>query len=234
MECLIENGLPDLAHYPAELQDNGLYKLKCRNGHENSIILQEQKFEVLFELGVNAIYDGYYRDAVSSFTSALERFQEFFIKVVFKKKNIDNSLFDEAWKKVSNQSERQYGAYLFLHTLVKGAVPPTLPNSKVSFRNDVIHKGKIPNREQAIAYGEEIIKCIGPVLDELKKNDDEAVQEVVMDSIKSKNVNHKHGTRVSTMSICTTISVSLAASEPVQTIEDRLGTIARERNHYSN
>ena len=39
------------------------------------------KFELLFELGINALIDGYPREAVSSFASALERFYEFFCQV---------------------------------------------------------------------------------------------------------------------------------------------------------
>jgi hypothetical protein len=111
MQCFQEQGKPDDVFYPAELQDNGLYWLKCRAGHETVTCLQEQKFEVLYDLAANAILDGYYREAVVSFTSALERFYEFYIQVMAIKRNVPEKEFEEAWKRVAAQSERQYGAY---------------------------------------------------------------------------------------------------------------------------
>ena len=49
-----------------------LLQIKCSRSHETTAILQEQKFEILFDIGAHAILDGYYREAVSSFTSSLE------------------------------------------------------------------------------------------------------------------------------------------------------------------
>ncbi|WP_238149350.1 hypothetical protein [Arsenophonus endosymbiont of Aleurodicus floccissimus] len=65
-----------------EFKNDGRYEITCQNGHSSITFLQQQKFEILFDIGACAIIDGYYREAVSSFTSALERFYEFFIKVV--------------------------------------------------------------------------------------------------------------------------------------------------------
>lgn len=42
---------------------------------------------------------------------------------------------------------------------------PGLPSQKYTkFRNEVIHKGKIPNREESMAYDEEVLNVIRPML----------------------------------------------------------------------
>jgi hypothetical protein len=45
--------------YPAVVRDDGLYELACPYGHKSIIATIEWKFEVLFEIGVYAILDGY-------------------------------------------------------------------------------------------------------------------------------------------------------------------------------
>ncbi len=64
-----------------ELLDGNNYTFTCENGHKQTVLLQQQKFEMLFEVGANAILDGYYREAVSSFASSLERAYQFFSTV---------------------------------------------------------------------------------------------------------------------------------------------------------
>jgi len=54
-----------------EIREDGRYETICPNSHKFIIVLQQLKFEVLFEIGAYAITDGYYREAVSSFTSSL-------------------------------------------------------------------------------------------------------------------------------------------------------------------
>lgn len=147
-----------------EVNDNGRYKTTCKNGHESITILQQQKFEVLFEIGAYAVIDGYYREAVSSFTSALERFYECFIKTVCFSKGIELPVITSVWKKVSNQSERQLGAFIFTYLNEFGVEPDLLPDKYIKFRNAVIHKGKIPAKVEAVEYGQVILDLIRPIL----------------------------------------------------------------------
>src|SRR5450759_1525283 len=114
MKCLQEFGRPSSEFSQIEFRDDGRYELKCSFGHETTTVLQQQKFEILFEIGAHAILDGYYREAVSSFTSSLERFYEFAIRVFLEKSSKSDDLFQSCWSKVSSQSERQLGAFVFL------------------------------------------------------------------------------------------------------------------------
>src|SRR4029079_11133460 len=88
----------------ADLEETGIYRLTCRAGHDTAFCLQNFKFELLFDLGIQAIDDGYYREAVSAFASALERFHEFFIEVTLVGGGVTRETYDAAWKNVKNSS----------------------------------------------------------------------------------------------------------------------------------
>ena len=184
-------------------REDGRYEMKCLKGHTSITFLQQQKFEILFDIGAHAIIDGYYREAISSFTSSLERFYEFFIKVVCISKGISESKVAEAWKEVSNQSERQLGVFIFLHLLELGCKPILLNSNKIKFRNGVIHKGMIPSEAQALEYGQTILDVIRPLLKILKENYSEAISTAVFQYLNSIRNPSDDGVPVSTMCLTT-------------------------------
>lgn len=193
-----------------EFKDDGRYEMTCREGHISIAFLQQLKFEVLFDIGAYAIIDGYYREAVSSFTSSLERFYEFFIKVVCISKDISELKTLDAWKEISNQSERQLGAFIFLHLLELGSKPILLNNNKIKFRNDVIHKGMIPSKDQAMEYGQAVLDVVKPLLKKLKENYSGAVTTAVFQHLKNIRNPSDNGLPVSTMCLATILSLSNA------------------------
>ncbi|WP_211225060.1 hypothetical protein [Oceanobacter kriegii] len=207
-QCMQEDIANAMITATVEFRDDGRYEINCPKGHSSVTLLQQQKFEVLFDIGAYAILDGYYREAVSSFTSSLERFYEFFIKVVCLSKGIDWDKTQEAWKEVSNQSERQLGAFIFLHLQETGNKPTLLSNSKIKFRNEVIHKGKIPSKEQAIQYGQAVLDVIRPLLNVLKTEYSEAVGSATFRHLSNTRTPSDVGMPVATMCISTIISLS--------------------------
>jgi hypothetical protein len=70
-DCMQENGKAEEIS-TVEFTDDGLYEATCPKGHKSITILQQRKFEILFDIGIYAINDGYYREAISSFTASLE------------------------------------------------------------------------------------------------------------------------------------------------------------------
>ena len=144
----------------AELNELGIYHYLCTNGHKQTMILKQQLFQILFDLGALALSDSYTREAVSSFTSSLERFFEFITKLIVFSDDMNEKILDDFWKNISNYSERQLGAYLSLYTY-KFKKNPNIPNDKWrEFRNDVVHKGKIPNSEKTLEYGQLVADII--------------------------------------------------------------------------
>lgn len=142
------------------IRDDGLYTGKCPNGHDLLIATQTLRHEMLFEIALNAIRDGYFREAISSFAASVERYYEFAIRVFARSNSVPADVMKDAWKQVSNQSERQFGAYVLLYACQFHQLPSLLSTKMVELRNDVTHKGKLPTREQAIKFGEAVYDVI--------------------------------------------------------------------------
>ena len=230
MQCFQEFGRPTEEFSHVEFCDNGRYEIRCSFGHETTTILQQQKFEVLFEIGAHAILDGYYREAVSSFTSSLERFYEFSLRLFLQKSSGSDALFQNCWKNVASQSERQLGAFVFLWALNFGKSPELLSNRQISFRNDVIHKGKIPTKEEAIKYGNAVLDVLRPKIVEIKGQFAEEVTKLTFYHLRDARSDLDDGKQVSTMGISTI--VSLTSGDPLhhqQSVEEHLIRLAEWR-----
>lgn len=193
-----------------EFRDDGRYEVMCPKGHKSVTILQQQKFEVLFDIGAYAIVDGYYREAVSSFTSSLERFYEFFAKAVLFAKGIEEQTFAQAWKIVASLSERQLGAFVFLYLSEFGRPPTLLSDSKVRIRNKVIHQGTIPGRQEALDYGQAVLDVVRPIIRQVKERYQTGVQKTVSQHLKECRSSQDAKGPVSTMGIETILSLSAA------------------------
>jgi len=226
MECFKVDGKPPEKLAFVEIQNDGRYVSTCNNGHKTITLLQQQKFEVLFEIGAYAILEGYYIEAVSSFNSSLERFYEFYINVIAIKRGIKEDIFNSSWKKVSNKSERQLGAFILVYTLEKAASPPLLREDKeIKFRNNVIHNGKIPTEKEALDYGDAVLKVIRPVLKELREKYGNSIQEMVSKHLMS---NKKEGEGCSILCKKTILSLTVNTQDHnEQTLEDAIKGLIR-------
>lgn len=234
MQCFQEFGKPteELSH--VEFRDDGRYEIKCSFGHETATVLQQQKFEVLFDIGAYAILDGYYREAISSFTSSLERFYEFSLRVFLENDSKSDELFQNCWKKVANQSERQLGAFIFLWASKFNETPELLPNSQISFRNDVIHKGKIPTRTEAIRYGNAILDVLRPKILAIRDKFPEEVSKVTFYHLRDCRSDVDDGKLVSTMGISTIVSLTSGeASHHKKSIEEHMVRLVEWRKTTS-
>ncbi|MDD2698635.1 MAG: hypothetical protein PHF17_07545 [Arcobacteraceae bacterium] len=170
-ECslLDETEYPEF--YEIQILDLHKYEFTCKNGHKAVSIIDNPKFEMLFQVGANAIIDGYYREAISSFASSLERFYEICIKTILSSSKIENNTIEKSWKEISNQSERQLGAFTMLWLNFYHEIPELLSNKMTTLRNEVIHKGKIPSRKETINFGKEVFRLITTKLQKIIKED---------------------------------------------------------------
>lgn len=219
MQCFQEQGHPSDELMSVELRDDGLLNITCQNGHATVTAIQEQKYELLFELAVMALLDGYPREAATGMAASLERFYEFAIRTLCAKRGIDDSAFIAAWKLVANQSERQFGAFIFAYMLEAGTPPPTIDEAKPThiagqdwknrpwkeFRNSVVHKGYMPSVSEAMAYGELVFNHIKELTIWLSENCSEALNKVAFSRVAVAH-NEAAGRLISTMSIPTLLS----------------------------
>lgn len=150
---------------------------KLRDGAEEKQ-LAHLKFQLLFEYGVLAYLDGYYRESVSSIMASLERFFEVIIQTISDEFKIDKSDFTKTWGIVKKQSERQVGAYFFLYLLKMEQAPKDIYSNKMqtakkvisNFRNEVIHNGYFPTKEETFELIKIIFEYITMTIKELYPN----------------------------------------------------------------
>jgi len=165
------NGL-DVKGCQLAIENEFTYLLTCDKGHQYIAQLQAFPFEVLFESGLIAHVNGFYLESVLSFKAALERFYEFYINIICRARNIDADKLDNAYKQISNNSEREYGAFVFMYFQANNDIPELLPNKSVEFRNKVVHKGYFPKKEEALRFARNIYKMIKPIYIELREKYD--------------------------------------------------------------
>lgn len=160
-------------------RDEGPYEFRCPHGHQNRIALQQMLFELLFEMGLYALRDGYPREAVADFAASLERFYEFFARVASQASGVESPAFEGAWRLVTAQSERQLGLYVGSYLSLFRSVPALLPDFQVKVRNRVLHRGVIPTPQVAAAYGQAVLDLVRPVIRQLRESHSTSINAIV-------------------------------------------------------
>jgi hypothetical protein len=209
MTCIFNSdGEPDHTPVYVEMEGNRILAATCPKGHEIRTVRQEMPFELLLEMGGLALLDGYYREAVSSFAAALERFYEFYVRVVAEGRKVDPAPMVAAWKLMSKQSERQMGAFVICHLMETGTAPLIDPK-RVEFRNEVIHKGLFPCPAEARDYARWVFDFIVSTGAKLREAYLEASHRVIARTMgQSFTELHERGMRASTSGIGTLLSWS--------------------------
>jgi len=242
MQCFQELGIPTDEMMPVELRDDGLYSATCERGHTTITAVQEQKYEVLFDIAAMALLDGYPREAAAGMAAALERFYEFYVHVISLKHGVKEEVFTSTWEQVEGKSERQFGAYFFASLLDKpDSIPPTIENEQPiltgvsksqtrtwqAFRNAVVHKGYIPSTAECLAYGDVVYRHIGQLAHELKSSSGEYIQKATVAHLSRA---HQSGTgkQVATMSIPTLLSLT-RAERPAASLQEALKSLEKYR-----
>lgn len=209
----------------SRLSDDGKYEVHCGKGHVSSVILDNVKFELLFEMGLNAIIDGYPREAVSSFASAIERFYEFYWRVVMRHFDIPKDQVEATWKPLSKLSERQVGAYSTAVNLLTKNSPTLLnPNKEVPFRNLVIHNGYVPTEDEAISFGDVVMQLINNDLSVLRSNAAEAL-DTVYKELSPKDHDASPDGDDSVILGCVNILTAVDARNPAKGQDKRVGKV---------
>lgn len=207
MTCFQVNGKPSPLMTSVDLGNGEAYVHICPAGHVQHTVLQQMQFELLFEAGFHAAIDGYCREAIGTFAAALERFQEFALRVCCAKLGMSTSTLDNAWRRVRNASERQYGAFVYLFSIVVGKIPSTLTEKQRHFRNSVVHKGAFCNEVDALVFGEEVRALVMNEITELRKVCGKELEEVVIQTMLAASATVPNGGSVNTMCIPTILSL---------------------------
>ncbi|WP_017797561.1 hypothetical protein [Oceanobacillus kimchii] len=165
--CMREARFKNFEFISTDFNDEGVYKLICSRNHQSTIIIQDEKFEVLFDIGSLALLNGYTIQAVASIAASVERFHEFCIKVFLEHNGTESSEVETAWKQLKNSSERQLGAFHVMYLNEFKKAPTIMKQNCVAFRNKVIHKGYIPTYSETKEYIKEMFYYIQSILQEV-------------------------------------------------------------------
>ncbi|VVE06184.1 hypothetical protein [Pandoraea sputorum] len=177
--------LSGFANHTFDYTDSSVYEFACEQNHTTFILLQQCKFEILFQIAAQALIDGYYREAVTTCAASLERFYEFFFRAIYIHSNVELDAFSSAWKNMSRQSERQLGAYIAAYTLHFRRPPNLLSTNDVEFRNAAVHRGELPTRKRAIEFAQRILDLLRSGVEEMREAFPEAVQAITADHVSS-------------------------------------------------
>lgn len=106
---------------------------------------------------------------------------------------------DGSWRNVAAQSERQFGAFVFLYALEFGRPPKLLDQKWIELRNEVIHKGKIPTKDEALQYGQDVLDVVRPILREMQERLQDGVKQTVNWYLAQNRTPAEQGRTVGTM-----------------------------------
>lgn len=138
---------------------DGRLTLLCEHGHETVVKMPIPQFELLFDFGCSALLDGYSREAITTFASSWERFEEFACRFLLARRNVSSEGVDAWWKEVVTSSERQRGSFVALWIAEFFEPPPLLPDKLTKLRNDCVHKGRIPSENEARVYSQAVLRA---------------------------------------------------------------------------
>lgn len=226
MECVKELGHPSFEPFFVPYYDDRVGYVECSRGHKSAILLQSHKFEVLLESGANALAAGFTLEAASTFSAALERFYEFCLQVLSTQRNMSEAVYEQMFKPMARQSERQLGAFMALHAVELGIAYS--PNQRiVEFRNNVIHKGQIPTPEKAYDFCGKVYAEIFNLYETFSKKFAAAIRDVTAHDLKVRSNQLPKGTPTATAS--GTMFFSIARSENKPTFKEALDEYIKAR-----
>lgn len=120
---------------------------------------------------------------------------------------------------------------MFLWASEFGEVPQTLSSNDSGFRNSVIHKGKIPTKEEVLEYGNKILAIIREKITQLKLSCDDLIRQVVFEYVR--DCSNVEESQVSGGTMCVNTIVSLTNDDQKhnsQTLEEALCGVLKWRD----
>jgi hypothetical protein len=230
--------------YSLPVAEDNFYEFACENGHKFHYTSTDHRFQVLLAVALNALVDGYQREAVASATAALERFYELVTRTLLREQKQPKDIIDKTWRDhFRNSSERQLGVFIGTFLSIIGKVPPTMPSdgnhsATVAFRNSVIHKGVFPTNQEAQSYVQGVVDLIVPVLIEVKWKAYHLLQEVSMEDGEEKArpklpTFGEGGGFGGSISLCPVSLLALPNEKHISSVDEMLDEIRRLRRYHA-
>lgn len=158
--------------------DANYYCFTCQEGHYNQYILQNHKYDMAFEDGLEYMRNRKYKQAFIEFNTAQEAVLVFALQMLCYANQISIEMLSDAMKDIQSFSERIAGAFLFVYLMVFKKRGQFYSSKHKELRNNVIHKGYIPTEAETIDFTREIHRRIVSLLEEIKSLPNEIANTV--------------------------------------------------------
>lgn len=140
-----------------QFNDKNYYEVECSNGHKTNLIIQNEMYEIHFDFGVIFYEKEMYRPAFLEFIAAFECFIQYGNIYMLGDGTYDE--YKEMLSSVVKLSERQLGGFLYqYYNNFRKKV--TIKSTMITLRNDVIHNGHFPTKDETKKYGEYVLNFI--------------------------------------------------------------------------
>jgi hypothetical protein len=213
MECQVQLGPPSFEPIIVDYYDDGIAYVTCSAGHKTALLMQSSKFEILLASAATALLEGFTLEACASFSTALERFYEFALRVMCKAHSMPLDVHNKMFAQMARQSERQLGAFMALYAVEFGE--PYKPNARIiTFRNDVVHKGAIPTPEKAHEFCSSVYSSIVSLYEKLHAKHAAHITSVIVEGLHEKHTKVPPGMRIATSSGMMLFNTAHAVPEP--------------------
>ena len=202
---------------------DGRYTSECSRGHQQLVVLRQQKFEILFELAAYAIRDGDYRQSVSSCAASLEAFHEFFLRSMAYQDGIKKERFDAAWKLLGISRQNRQEAYLLNYRNLCARPPVLLTATQNDWKDSVMHQGLMPTREECVSFGQAVLNVLRSAVEDARDAFPDGVRQAMHEHVTAAQ---QHASRsVVPWSVRTIVNLAVEGGKhPYPTLE---GAIAR-------
>lgn len=164
------------------LDMDGMLSVTCPKCNGTIIVVNQcLQFEICLQCAIERFLTADYAEAVFLLAKSREAFVEFVIDLLCYEKGKNFDLY----KNGVHRSERRYGFFVASYFMRFGdIINMRLLDSDTKLRNDIIHNGVYPKKQQVIDFGNSILQFFYKVIDKIKSNIPTDVYMRYMHSIK--------------------------------------------------
>lgn len=142
-------------------------EITCPHGHKNLFINSTPRFELLFQKAIEAYKEEFYLECFQSLYAGYESFKKDFVLAYIFETSRDLEISKEIEKKI-NRSESINGAFQIAYfSKFNESFNYDISDKLVRFRNQVIHKGIMPNKENCNKLGNKLFEMIAHINNKL-------------------------------------------------------------------
>lgn len=141
------------------IQINVPKNITCSNGHNISVLIENLKYTLLIQQGIESFREGFYFESFHTLYAAYEAYKIDYVGAFILDKTRNIYKTKEFLSKIS-RSEKIDGAFATAYITLNLELAPTIGNANIELRNKVVHSGQIPTKVECEKIGNKVCKII--------------------------------------------------------------------------